>query len=244
MATIVTYTTKYGKAVLDEFSQLITPDKLCIEETKNRGECIDTLKCAYNGKVTNCESDKLQDEAYCMIALYVMLEAGAKQLGYDTKRLLPLKTKGALDFLNRAIKNKVIVNDIPMSGCSFYRKSEAPGSTGHVGIVVFKEPNGNVHTIEANMQFQYKGKSYEGIFGRKYTPADIQRYNMKFIHTELLYDNGKMEYHEKLTFNVQDDKKFSYFPYLTDEQVTYGSYALLALATGVGIYYFSRKKRK
>lgn len=242
---ITTFTTKYGKAVLDEFSSIITPDKLCIEETKNRGECIDTLKCAYNGKITNCDSDSLQDEAYCMIALFVMLERGAKKLGYDTKKLLPLKTKGALDFLNRAKKNKLIVNNIPLSGCSFYRKSEAQGSSGHVGIVVFAEKNGNVHTIEANMEFLHKGKKYEGIFGRKYTPSDLQRYNMQFIHTELLYDNGAMEYHVPLEFNVSDvdAKKGDYNPLLTLNSTNIGIIALALLGIGTGGYFLLRKKK-
>ena len=116
MAKQTRNTTAFGKASIKEFSKYITPDNLCYETSFNRSDCIDTIKCEYEGRITKCDSSKVQNEAYCALSLFVILQRAANELGLDVKKLAPLKTKGALDFLNKSKKAGVFINNIALNG--------------------------------------------------------------------------------------------------------------------------------
>jgi hypothetical protein len=237
MAKITRNTTLFGKQSIAEFSKFITPDNLCIEITSNRSKCIDTIKCEYDGKVNACDSSKVSNEAYCALTLYVILERAAKDLGYNLNKVAALKTKGAADFVSKAKKAGLLVDKFATTGCCFYRKSEAPGASGHVGLVTLFDGE-LLHTIEANMTFIYNGKSYDGIFGRTYTKEQINAQGFQFIHTEYLYGNQQTE----MSFELPE-KKGRYFTAIPD--LTSGEWLTVLLATitlsGGGYYAYKNK---
>lgn len=227
-------TTLFGKECISEFSKYITPDNLCIEVQKNRSQCIDTIKCEYDGKINSCDSSKVSNEAYCALTLYVILERAAKDLGYNLGKVAALKTKGAADFLNKAKKAGLLVDKMATTGCCFYRKSSEAGASGHVGLVTLFDGK-KLHTIEANMTFVYGGKTYDGIFGRTYTMDQINSQGFQFIHTEFLYGNQQMQ----MSFDLPNESKFA-IPDLTSSE--WLSVLLATIALGGGGYYAYKNK--
>lgn len=185
-------TTKYGMEVINVAKSFVTPEDICYEVTTNKGNCIDELKCIYKGILDNCNSSKIQDEAYCAITVWVFNLLAQEKMGLDsTFWKTKMKTAGAKDMLNKAKANGIKVDKNPTPGSIFYRKPGI-GSTasGHNGLVVWKDDK-YFYTIEGNNTFNYNGKKYEGVWGWSYPLSVINgERDYQFMHTEAMYGNN------------------------------------------------------
>lgn len=142
-------------------------NRQCVETLPNRGPCVDELHKLFNGKVS--------PDPWCAISAWVWVDLAAQQLG--VKNVLP-KTAGARDMLNKSERVAGLrVDTAPAPGATFYRKSKAPGATGHIGIVKTVTSWG-ILTIEGNHN--------DRVLEYHYTNAELANSaNMfRFIHTE------------------------------------------------------------
>ncbi len=240
MSNYTTNITSLADSIINVATKYIVTDtdKLCIETPKgsNRGECIDNLRCLYNGSEINCDNSKFTNEAYCAITVNAILTEAFELETNDTSILKKLHTKGAKDLLDRFKSNyPKLVNKIPKEGCIFYRKSQAVGASGHVGIVhAIDYDNDRLYTIEGNAQFTLNGKQYEGIWGHYYSISkDISARDFQFMHIQ--YTLGQKE--DVLHSFMIDGEKVT--DVSTDNTLLYVSGAL---ALGIGAFYLVKKK--
>lgn len=114
----------------------------CVETTKNRGLCIDQIHEQFGEEW----AEMRRRDAYCAKFVTIVLDDAFKK--FNAKN--PLNTARAATMLDLAVKNLIPITDTPNEGSVFYKKSSAPGSSGHVGIVVRNDGNGKFVTIEGN----------------------------------------------------------------------------------------------
>lgn len=181
-------TTRLGVYIVESASEFIDKNNICKEkyvngEWKNEADCLTELKCQYKGISTSCDSSKIGNEAYCAETVYVILDNAFTDGGYSKYILSKIKTRGARDLLNKCKSNGIKVNTTPTAGAIFYKKPTAPGTTGHVGIVVGVLGD-KIHTIEGNTSFQFEGKTFNGIWGKSYMLSDIPKVGLQFMHIE------------------------------------------------------------
>lgn len=183
--------TPLGKAIFQTANSYVTREPICIETSYNRGECVDEIKCKYNGLPYDCTSDKVTDESYCAETVYVWLMEAFAKVSADTSILPKIRTKGALDLLNRTKKTGILVNDVPKEGCVFYRNSSAKGATGHVGVIYCVDyANDRIYTLEGNTSFSWNGKTYDGVWGAYYKISEMKSKGFQFMHFEY-WDNNE-----------------------------------------------------
>lgn len=116
----------------------------CIESSANRGVCIDEIHTLFDPKWVQSK----RAEAWCAKFVWVVYQEAARLDGEANP--IP-RTAGARDMLDRARREgKLRVDNLPQEGDVFYRRSSAPGATGHVGLVKEVGSNGVV-TIEGNL---------------------------------------------------------------------------------------------
>lgn len=184
-------TTRLGYEIIKTASKYVTPNDICYEiNGDNRGNCIDEIKCYYEGVVDRCDSDKVTNEPYCAIFAWTMVDMAIKKFDKTAPLWGGVKTKGAYDLLKRAKDRSIKVDNKPAIGSVFYRLSGSPTSSGHVGIVI-KVEDDKFHTIEGNNVFTYKGKKYQGVWSWIYKKSAIPGKGFQFIHTETLLGNNE-----------------------------------------------------
>ena len=200
-------TTRLGLYIVETASDYIDANNICMElgktptEWKNRADCLTDLKCEYNGKIERCDSSKIGNEAYCAQFVFVVLYRAFEAGNYPTTILNKIKTAGAKLTLTNAQKNGIKVDKNPTPGSIYYKVPTAPGSSGHVGIVVGVF-NDRIHTIEANATFVFNGTKFEGIWGKSFAISDINKQGMQFIHIEDFFQEPKTQ---KLKFFLPQD---------------------------------------
>lgn len=142
-------------------------ERRCVEESENRGVCVDEIKQIYGDKVPLAE-------AWCAQFVYAVHLMTCMRLGLTV--MLP-RTKGARDMLNKS-RSTFRVDAEPEIGDVFYRFSTA--GSGHVGLVIGVGSAG-MTTIEGNMNDRV------GI--RTYLWSDIRnsRKGFAFIHVAEKY---------------------------------------------------------
>lgn len=111
----------------------------CKETVRNGGSCIDDLTATYTGL-------KPRREPYCAMFVFVCVSEACKRLGIDNH--LP-KTAGARNMLEMTRNTVIPVTREPAIGAAFYRRSTAPGASGHVGLVADMDGE-HLYTIEGN----------------------------------------------------------------------------------------------
>ncbi len=142
-------------------------ERQCAETSANRGPCVDEIHLRFGGTV--------KAEAWCAKFVWVVVDEACVQTG--TKNRLPF-TAGARALLTGS-DGKLRVDGNPEPGAAFYRRSTAPGASGHVGIVVAVESDG-IYTIEGNTSDRVAMIRYDNQYMAD--PA----HEMRFIHTELM----------------------------------------------------------
>ncbi len=232
----------------------VRPTNLCKETTKNRGICIDTIKCYYYTGKFDCPTSSLGSEAYCAIFVMTALLKAFESAGLSLDLLKSIKTAGAKQLLVNA-KNKAIpTSKTPEIGSVFYRRSGDPTASGHVGIVVGIDNDKKLfYIVDGNNSIQtiVNGKKVsngEGVWLHTHTFAEIQSKGFEFIHIHQVVNSSQVNY----TFTNP----------LNGEVVNGGSFggdgvgfglgsillmggAMLATLFGLGYYNYSKQgKRK
>lgn len=115
----------------------------CVEERANRGVCVDKIHQMFD---SNWIKSK-RPEAWCAKFVWVVYDEAARRAGVSNP--IP-RTAGALLMRDMSRKAGLKVDKKPELGDVFYRKSEAAGSSGHVGIVTEIKTDG-ITTIEGNL---------------------------------------------------------------------------------------------
>lgn len=117
------------------------PGETWEESTKNKGKLLDELKQEFGFQ--------LGSEAWCAMFGWGVVDRACKIV--QGQNLLP-KTAGAMALRDKALgTNKVICSPLPEVGAVMYRKSLDADATGHIGVVVKVEDNGDFYTIEGNV---------------------------------------------------------------------------------------------
>lgn len=137
----------------------------------NRSACVDKIHTAFSGRPP-------VSEPWCAKIAWVVADAAA-QSGYGKGTVLP-KTAGARDMLERSRRVRgLTVDETPGVGAVFYRRSSAPGATGHIGIVKGWD-NSTLYTVEGNVGPEAGGGVWWAFYDRK----DLPGLGMRFIHVE------------------------------------------------------------
>lgn len=140
----------------------------CVEERANRGVCVDKIHELFDPKWITSK----RPEAWCAKFVWVVYEEAARRSG--TKNPLP-RTAGARLMRDMSKDLGLRVDNKPQDGDVFYRASESPGATGHVGIVTDVKPDG-ITTVEGNLsnRVAYYHYGWDKIMSPKW--------NFSFIH--------------------------------------------------------------
>jgi hypothetical protein len=221
--------TTAAQKIIDTAAKWVTPapGEFCKEVTENRGECIDTISKAFDGRTVS--------EAYCAKFAWVVVE---EAVGKDNNKLP--HSAGAKNMLDTAKKEKLMTIDkAPKPGSTFYRVSTAKGSSGHIGIVVWGDDK-YFYTIEGNTSIPFLGKNIEGVGSHYYPYTDIGKRGFYFIHTEELLGTDTVD----ANYNIKPGDLITPqnlgIP-MTAANVSVASIAVVALVVGA---YFVFKKKK
>lgn len=150
----------------------------CVETTPNRGVCVDEIHQRFDPKWIAQQ----RAEAWCAKFAWVVVDEAIRDDG-GTDNPLP-RTAGARDMLDKAYAKGLGVDKSPAVGSVFYRRSEAAGASGHVGIVV-GVGGGQIKTIEGNLDNRVALHYYPDATWRD----PYWRFN--FIHTERINTPGE-----------------------------------------------------
>lgn len=141
----------------------------CVEESTNRGTCVDAIKVAYGDNVPLAE-------AWCAQFAFVISRLACRILGVP--EYLP-KTKGALDMLRKSAKVPIRIDRYPEAGAVGYRPSA--GATGHIFTIIAVTSLERAWSIEGNVQNRVGLRYYDESFYSN--PAN----DVWFIHIEDFY---------------------------------------------------------
>jgi hypothetical protein len=174
---------KLGYEIIDVAASYVTPESICYETSKNRGECIDEIYNYFH------ETDEAKSEPYCASFTSVVVDKACKNLGIEN--IYP-HTPSAGSIAKLATYAGLMVDKIPAPGCVFTTYSAQADSGRHAGIVVKVEYD-RIYTIEGNSTFQIGGKTYDGVWSHYYPPTGTvlnEKYlvnnKFDFIHTEMM----------------------------------------------------------
>lgn len=140
----------------------------CVEERANRGVCVDKIHELFDPKWITAK----RPEAWCAKFVWVVYEEAARRSG--TKNPLP-RTAGARLMRDMSKDLGLRVDNKPQDGDVFYRASESPGSSGHVGIVTDVKADG-ITTVEGNLSNRVAYYHYD--WDKIMSP----KWNFSFIH--------------------------------------------------------------
>lgn len=143
-------------------------ERNCVEERTNRGVCVDKIHELFDPQWIT----QKRPEAWCAKFCWVVYEEAARRSG--TKNPLP-RTAGARLMRDMSKKAGLRVDNKPQDGDVFYRASESPGASGHVGIVTDVKADG-ITTVEGNLsnRVAYYHYGWDKIMSPKW--------NFSFIH--------------------------------------------------------------
>lgn len=143
--------TPLAKEIVEEAYRWYERD--CFETTRNRGACIDNIHEEFGEEWAASR----RRDAYCAKFVTIVLDEAFKK--FNAKN--PIVTARAATMLDLAVRNLIPITDEPNVGSIFYKKSSAPGASGHVGIVVKNIDGVKFATIEGNAPDPKTGK--EGV---------------------------------------------------------------------------------
>jgi hypothetical protein len=167
------------------------------EKGANRGDTLKELRMAYGG------ISLTKAEAWCALFSWVVINEACQKVG--AINILP-KNLSAIGLLNASRKvNNLIVKKDPDVGAVFYRKSQDPDSSGHIGVVV-KITDKAIYTIEGNADDKVAMLSYP------LSIVEAPSWKFNFIWTGRFPYNGKSSVSEKeVTLKIDDTANTEYY---------------------------------
>lgn len=143
-------------------------ERNCVESSANRGVCVDKIHEQFD---PNWIRNK-RPEAWCAKFVWVVYEEAARRAGVENP--LP-RTAGARLMLTMSQKAGLNVTKKPEVGSVFYRRSDSPGASGHVGIVTEIKSDG-ITTVEGNLDSRVAYYHYD------WNAVASRKWDFSFIH--------------------------------------------------------------
>jgi hypothetical protein len=140
----------------------------CVETQSNRGVCVDRIHEQFD---PNWIRNK-RPEAWCAKFVWVVYEEAARLSGVANP--IP-RTAGARLMLTMSRDKQLKVDKKPNLGAVFYRKSDSPGASGHVGIVT-EIKNDGITTVEGNLDGRVAYYFYD------WNAVASPKWDFSFIH--------------------------------------------------------------